>query len=107
METLATKARKVAETMHTGQADKAGRPYITHPQRVAARCQGHPEAVAVGWLHDVVEDTPLTLNDLRSSGFPESVVNAVDAITMRPGEDRATYYSRVATNPLALQVKLA
>lgn len=60
----------------------------------------------VGFLHDVVEDTPLTLEDLRTFGFSSDVITAVDAITKREGEALETYLARVKANPLALAVKL-
>lgn len=102
-------AERLATTAHAGQTDKAGLPYIEHPRRVAARTavtSTDPDAVAVAWLHDVVEDTSVTLDELRETGFPETVIAAVDALTRRPDEgDR--YYQRVAANPLAREVKLA
>ena len=104
-----TTAEQLATAAHTGQTDKAGRPYLDHPRRVAARVQAttnDPDAVAVAWLHDVVEDTPVTLSQLRELGFSDTVVEAVDALTRRPGEADA-YYRRVAANDLAHAVKLA
>jgi len=89
-------AQRIATVAHAGQVDKAGRPYITHPARVAARVAGDDHAVAVAWLHDVVEDTTVTLADLREQ-FPAEVVAAVDD----------EYYARVRRVPLALTVKLA
>jgi (p)ppGpp synthase/HD superfamily hydrolase len=105
----AAHAERVAREAHVGQVDKAGRPYIDHPRRVAARVaevDGRPAAVAVAWLHDVVEDTPTTLEDLRDAGFGADVVAAVDALTRRPGEGD-DYYLRVASDDLATVVKLA
>lgn len=103
-------ALTVAVVAHRGQVDKAGKPYSNHPRRVAERLgdEADPEALAVAWLHDVVEDTTWTLDLLTAIGwFPPSVVEAVDAITHRPKEQRASYYRRVKANPLALIVKLA
>lgn len=57
-------AQSIAAAAHKGQVDKAGKPYIEHPAHVAASVQGDA-AKAVAWLHDVVEDTPLTFADLR------------------------------------------
>jgi len=104
---LAKQAEEVARAAHVGQVDKAGKPYITHPARVAGRVRGNAELEAVAWLHDVVEDTPITLSDLLDAGFPERVVVAVDAITKREDESRDAYYVRVAADELAVQVKLA
>jgi hypothetical protein len=106
--TQANLAREVAQSAHIGQVDKIGESYIGHPARVAAAVRsetGNDEATAVAWLHDVVEDCPVTLDDLREYGFTEAVVQAVDAISKRKGESFADYYERVKANPLALVVK--
>jgi (p)ppGpp synthase/HD superfamily hydrolase len=100
-------ARQIAVRAHAGQTDKAGVAYITHPARVAARVAGDLDAEAVAWLHDVVEDTGRSVEELYAAGFPERVVGAVDAISQRPDEEPDTYYARVAANPLALNVKYA
>lgn len=108
---LVGKARKLAESAHAGQVDKAGRPYIEHPKRVAEAVADHPTsaglAQAVAWLHDVVEDTDVTEIDLMAAAMPAEVVAAVLAITHRPNEPRAEYYARVRQNELARYVKLA
>lgn len=100
------RAADVARRAHAGQVDKVGRPYIEHPGRVAARVSKDDVLAAIGWLHDVVEDTSVSLADLEAQ-FPLEVTAAVDAITRRPGEQPAQYYERVRANPLALQVKAA
>src|SRR2546430_12998170 len=95
-----------ARRAHEGQLDKSGRPYIGHPLRVMGRVTGdHARMVAV--LHDVVEDTSVTTDDLAQAGCPTDVVRAVDALSKRPGEDSAAYLARVAANELALLVKRA
>jgi (p)ppGpp synthase/HD superfamily hydrolase len=99
-------AREIATKAHQGQLDKADQPYITHPEFVASQVTGD-EAKAVAWLHDVVEDTSVTFDDLRAAGLSESVIEGVDAITKRDSEDYETYLARVAANPLAKAVKLA
>ncbi|KXX58406.1 HD domain-containing protein [Rhodococcus sp. LB1] len=103
---IAQLAEQIASAAHDGQVDKAGQPYIAHPARVAARVGGDERAVAAAWLHDVVEDSDVTLADLEES-FPVEVTAAVDALTRRGGEDPADYYARVRQVPLALTVKLA
>ena len=102
-----TTAEQVATEAHADQVDEAGRPYIEHPRRVAARVAAQtddPNALAAAWLHDVVEDTPVDLDDLRQLGFNERVLDAVDALTRWSGEGDE-YYRRVAANPIALLVK--
>lgn len=112
MHDLVTEAKEVATRAHQGQIDKSGAPYIGHPERVAAHVANHAaaedleEARAVAWLHDVVENTQITLNDLARQ-FPANVVTAVDAMTKRPGEERDAYYRRVRSNRIAKVVKNA
>jgi (p)ppGpp synthase/HD superfamily hydrolase len=96
----------IARRAHDGQLDKAGRPYIGHPLRVMAGVRGeHAQMAAV--LHDVVEDTAITAQDLLASGCPPPVVSAVVALSKVPGEPQADYLRRVAADPLALTVKRA
>jgi len=102
-------AKELATRAHQGQVDKSGQPYIGHPARVAARTrdQGDGNQVeAVAWLHDVVEDTEVTLADVESA-FGAEIAQAVDAMTRRPDEEPDRYYARVADNPIALRVKRA
>lgn len=104
-------ALDVARRAHAGQVDKLGSSYIFHPLRVAARA-GFPyfddESLIIGaLLHDVIEDTEVTADDMRGLGFSEEVVDAVVAITKRRGESNDDYYLRVKDNPLAHAVKLA
>ena len=98
-------ARALAERQHAGQVDKAGMPYITHPQRVAGRLTT-PEAQVVGWLHDTVEDTGLTLQEVKAQ-FGPATAAAVDAVSRREGESWSDYLRRVKANPVARQVKIS
>jgi (p)ppGpp synthase/HD superfamily hydrolase len=105
--TLADADRLAAEA-HAGQADKAGHPYITHVTRVRDRLAAHGErAQMAGVLHDVLEDTDVTADDLRARGFPEDVVTAVEAVTRRPGESYDDAVRRAAAHPIGRPVKLA
>jgi hypothetical protein len=97
-------ARRIATRAHAGQVDKAGRPYIAHPQRVAARVEDL-QAEAVAWLHDVLEDTEVTAEDLRVQGIDDEVVRAVELLTRDVDDD--VYYARIAAYPVAREVKLA
>jgi (p)ppGpp synthase/HD superfamily hydrolase len=106
MEKLETIAKRIATHAHQGQVDKAGQLYISHPEFVASQVTGD-EAKAVAWLHDVVEDTAVTFDDLRAEGLSEQVIEAVAAITKRDSENYETYLERVTANPLAKAVKLA
>ncbi|HRC62970.1 MAG TPA: HD domain-containing protein, partial [Dehalococcoidia bacterium] len=99
-------ALAIAVEAHRGQVDKAGQPYILHPLRVMARVSTPAERL-VAVLHDVVEDSPTTLDDLRAAGFPEEVVRAVDFLTRREDETYEAFIERVTGDPLARRVKLA
>ena len=101
-----SKALEIATRAHRGQLDKAGEPYINHPKAVA-RMLGTEEAQTVALLHDVIEDTNVTLDDLKEAGFSDNIITAVDCLTHRDGEKREEYIMRVSRNPLATMVKLA
>jgi len=100
------RAIEIAVLAHTGQTDKAGEPYILHPLRVMLRMQTEEERITAV-LHDVVEDSEWTLDGLKREGFSEAIINALDALTKRDGEDRILAARRAARNPLARLVKLA
>lgn len=100
------KAYEIAKKAHLGQIDKAGEDYIKHPEKVASFVNSDEEK-AVAYLHDVIEDTELTLEDLREYGFSEEVLKAVDVITKKKGQDYQTYLNTVKENKLARVVKLA
>ena len=100
------RAIEIAATAHAGQRDKAGQPYIFHPLRVMLRVDGaHEQMAAV--LHDVVEDTSVTLDNLAQEGFPSEVMRAIAALTKLPGETRLEAAARAAADPVARKVKLA
>jgi len=100
------RAIAIATSAHAGQVDKAGRPYVEHPLRVMQQMTT-PKAKCVAALHDVVEDSPWTLEQLRAEGFSAHVVDALDALTHRTDETYAAYILRVQQNPLARRVKCA
>lgn len=91
---------------HAGQTDKVGVDYIQHPLEVMRRVTTHEEKT-VAVLHDVVEDTAVTLHQLRAMLFSPEIVEAVDALTKRPGEPLAESMARVLASPLAVTVKKA
>jgi (p)ppGpp synthase/HD superfamily hydrolase len=96
----------LAVEAHRGQRDKAGQTYILHPLRVMMRLETEAERMAA-ILHDVVEDTPYTLERLRELGYPEEVLGALDCLTKREGESYEAFIERVRPHPLARRVKLA
>lgn len=103
---LYQQALAIAEDAHKGQVYKAGVDYIQHPLFVASLVEGEL-AKTVALLHDVVEDSDWTLEDLRMEGLPEEVVQAVGILTKNRDESYEEYLMHVKQNPLARQVKLA
>lgn len=102
---LLTKAILLAAKAHDGQEDKGGQPYILHPIRLASRAKTEEDAV-VAVLHDVVEDSEITLFDLQKEGFSPAVIDALDCLTRRADESYEAFIQRIKLNPLATRVKL-
>lgn len=98
------RARQIATIAHEGQKRTNGSPYIEHPARIAAKVEDRLKPIA--WLHDVVEDTKVTLEDLKAEGFPTYILDAVDVLTHKNKEPNVTYWKRILTNPDAVIVKL-
>jgi (p)ppGpp synthase/HD superfamily hydrolase len=103
--TLLEKAIALAVAGHCGQVDKANQPYILHPLRLMMRVRGE-RARIVAVLHDLVEDTETTLDDLRKEGFSEEIILALDHLTHREADSYESYIERIRDNSLARQVKL-
>ncbi len=91
---------------HRGRKDKAGAAYILHPLRVMLRMTAKDERIAA-LLHDVVEDTEYTLEDLRKAGYSQKILRSLDHLTKRDGEEYEEFIKRVKRNPLARRVKIA
>ena len=105
---LVRRAAAICAVAHSGQTDKQGMAYASHPFCVAVRTRSRdPRVIACALLHDVVEDTPTEVDDLVMQGIPHDVADAVDAMSRRAGEPYGAYIDRVAGNPLAATVKLA
>lgn len=96
----------LATRAHAGQTDKAGSPYILHLLRVMQE-QSTREAQMAGVLHDLVEDTAHTFEDLRERGYPEEVIEALRHVTKRDGESYGEFAERAGQHPIARQVKIA
>ena len=98
----------IAAKEHEGQFDKGGAPYILHPLHVMLNFSTTEERITAV-LHDVVEDSRgrITLENLRSEGFSESIIEAIDAVTIRLGETYKSFVLRAASNPIGRKVKLA
>lgn len=102
---LTNKAMHIAYNAHHGQLDKSGAPYIFHPIHLAEQMDDEFSCCAA-LLHDVVEDTDVTLDDLRKD-FPEQIVEAVRLLTHKKGVPLEEYLMAIRENPIALKVKLA
>jgi (p)ppGpp synthase/HD superfamily hydrolase len=100
------KAIEMAARAHAGQRDRSGVCYVLHPLRVMLRQQSE-EAMIVAVLHDTLEDTHLTQDDLRKAGFSEYVLEAVRLVTRDEKDSYADFVARCVAHPLARAVKLA
>jgi len=101
-------AREIATAAHEGQFRRDGvTPYIHHPEAVAQRVQGDEVAEAAAWLHDVIEDTGLTKDDLKERGVPDEVIEVVALMTHTNGISYERYLAAIAAHPIAKRVKIA
>lgn len=101
------KAKLFAELIHANQFDKAGQPYVNHLAFVVGLLANeNDDVIATAWLHDSVEDTEVSLNDI-SELFGSVIADSVNAITKRQGESYQDYLSRVKSNDIARKVKIA
>ena len=102
---LTNKALRIAYDAHAGQLDKCGTPYIAHPLHVAEQMDDET-STCVALLHDVVEDSDVTLDDLARD-FPPEVIEGVRLMTHEPGVDYLDYVRAIKGNAVAKKVKLA
>lgn len=102
---LTCKAMQIAYRAHHGQADRSGIPYIFHPIHLAEQMQDE-YTTCIALLHDVAEDTDVTLDELAEI-FPEEIMQALKLLTHKPGTDYYAYVAAIRENPLAKAVKLA
>ncbi|MBU2550798.1 MAG: GTP pyrophosphokinase [Proteobacteria bacterium] len=96
----------LAALAHKGQKDKAGQPYILHPLRVMLRLDSEAERMTAV-LHDVIEDTRYTLEDLADLGYGSDVLEALDRVTERDDESYDEFIERAGGRPVSRRVKLA
>ena len=99
-------ALNLALAKHRGQRDADGAPYVLHLIRVMMRCKD-PKAKQAGVLHDILEDTDTSVEELVSAGVGPQVVEAVKRLTHAPGTPYAQYIEGVLKDPIATEVKLA
>lgn len=102
---MTKKAMKLMFEKHKDQVDKSGLPYVNHPFHVAEQMKDETTAT-VALLHDIVEDTDMTFEQLREEGFPEEVLDALMLLTHDPNVDYYDYVRDIGTNPIARAVKI-
>ncbi len=102
---LTQKAMQIAYTAHHGQIDCNGMPYVFHPYHLAEQMDDE-YSCCVALLHDVAEDTSVTLEDLAKE-FPQEIIEALKLLTHEAGTDYFEYVRKIKDNPLAKKVKLA
>ena len=102
---MVNRALRLAYRAHAGQLDRGGVPYIFHPYHLAEQMDDE-RSICVALLHDVVEDTPVTLEEIQRE-FPSEIAEAVALLTHDPSTDYFAYVRRLKANPLAKKVKLA
>ena len=100
------RALQIAVQAHAGQKDKNGEAYIFHPIRVMMRCK-HPGAKIVALLHDVVEDTSVSFEQLEKEGFSAEVLSALRLVTHLPEVPYESYIDIIMTDAIATEVKIA
>lgn len=103
---LTKKALKISFDAHKNQIDKSGMPYVYHPFHLAEQMDDEI-STCVALLHDVVEDTDTTLDELRSDGFPDEVIEALSLMTHSDDVPYLDYVRAMKDNPIARKVKLA
>ncbi|WP_302593571.1 GTP pyrophosphokinase [Faecalibaculum rodentium] len=99
-------ARSIAKDIHCGQLDKGGQPYFLHVEAVADSVAGERQKAAA-YLHDSLEDTNLTADDLRKYGVNQDVIRLIQLLTRGPGESYQDYIRRLSRDPEAGKIKLA
>ena len=103
---LTKKALKLCFDAHKDQTDKTGLPYVFHPFHLAEQMEDEYTTVTA-LLHDVVEDTDYTLQDLQNMGYPDEVIQALTLLTHDDSSEYMDYVKRLKNNPIARAVKLA
>ncbi|WP_312560867.1 HD domain-containing protein [Anaerospora sp.] len=103
---MISKALYIAKVAHKGQVDKGGNPYVMHPIAVSQLVHSEEEKI-VALLHDVVEDTDITLEHLKLEGFSDNIIAAVSALTKQPGVAYDDYIATLKENSIAVRVKIA
>ena len=99
-------AKKICVYAHKGQYDKAGIPYFEHPFVVASYMDTEEEKI-VAYLHDVLEDTTISVDELSKCDFSNNVIESLKVITRNPDDDYQSYIKKISKNKIARKVKMA
>ncbi len=100
------KALKLCFEAHKNQVDKSGMPYVFHPFHLAEQMTDERTTI-VALLHDIVEDTDYTLDDLSNMGFESDIIEALMLMTHDKAVPYMEYVAKIKNNPIARTVKLA
>ncbi len=103
---LTKKALKLCFDAHKNQVDKTGMPYVFHPFHLAEQMSDEISTICA-LLHDVIEDTEYTFNDIQNMGFPQEVIDVLTLLTHEDGVPYMEYVEKINVNSIAKQVKLA
>jgi (p)ppGpp synthase/HD superfamily hydrolase len=103
---LTKKALKISFNAHKDQVDKTGVPYVFHPFHLAEQMDDEA-STCVALLHDVVEDTDYTFDDLRNEGFTKEIIDAIKLLTHDPSVPYLDYINMIKENVISTKVKLA
>lgn len=99
-------ALKLCFEAHKNQLDKSGMPYVFHPFHLAEQMQTE-ETTIVALLHDLIEDTHYTIDDLKEMGFESIITDAIELMTHKDDVDYFEYIKKIKNNPIAKEVKIA
>ena len=100
------KAMKLIFEKHQNQFDRAGIPYVNHPLHVAESMPDE-DSTCVALMHDLIEDTNTTLDDIKAMGFNQKIIETLETLTHDHNEDYYKYVAKLSSNPMAIQVKLS
>ncbi|SHO59172.1 GTP pyrophosphokinase [Vibrio quintilis] len=98
-------AIQIATQAHSGQIDKAGQPYVLHPLRVMFQFDSEKERI-VAVLHDVIEDSDMSLSEIKCCGFSDEITEALDCLSRKQAESYDDFIDRILTNKLACIIKI-
>ena len=99
------KAIKIACEAHQGQSSINGEPYILHPLRLLIKAKSNEERI-IAILHDVIEKTNISLEDLKNKGFDQNIISSIDSLSRRRSESYIEYIERLMQNKISVKIKL-